>query len=115
MCSDEKHTSDRLAENATFSLFQATDGEFEVIFARQGQNLELVEDFVERVGEQAAGLTLASLWQRPIFKEDVQGVQEPYSTALDTEPSIFPLECELDRDPGQLNDWQHLLYSQARR
>jgi hypothetical protein len=34
------------AENATFSIFQATDEEFTLIFPRAGQNLELVKRYI---------------------------------------------------------------------
>jgi hypothetical protein len=70
----EEHTNHGWAENATFSILQAKDEEFALIFPRAGQDLEVVEDFANRVGEEAAGLTLTPLWQRPNPKEDVQGI-----------------------------------------
>ena len=42
------------AVNATFSLFQATDDEFAAIFPGPGQDIELIEDFTERAGEEQA-------------------------------------------------------------
>ncbi|WP_377830404.1 hypothetical protein ACFKHW_18620 [Bradyrhizobium lupini] len=39
------------AVNATFSLFQATDDEFAAIFPGPGQDMELIEDFTERLGK----------------------------------------------------------------
>jgi hypothetical protein len=62
------------ADNATYSIFQATDEEFATIFPQREQDLEVVEDFVSRVGEDEAKKTLSSLWIRPIHKRDVQGI-----------------------------------------
>ena len=41
------------AENATFSIFQATDAEFEAIFT-DGRDIELADDFFARLGEAKA-------------------------------------------------------------
>jgi hypothetical protein len=62
------------ADNATYSIFQATNEEFESIFPGPGQDIEVVEEYVCRVGESEAGTTLAKLWERPIHKRDVQGL-----------------------------------------
>ncbi|MEY9181656.1 MULTISPECIES: hypothetical protein [Bradyrhizobium] len=62
------------AVNATFSLFQATDDEFAAIFPGAGQDLELIEDFTERVGEEQALRILSPVWERPILKRDAQGI-----------------------------------------
>ena len=103
------------AENATFSIFQLTDEGFTVIFPKAGQNLELVENFVERVGEKVADLTLTLLWKRPILKEDVQGIHGTLFYGYGHRAKYLPdSRCEVDRDLGQLNQWQRLLYSQAR-
>ena len=62
------------AVNAAYSIYQATDEEFEAIFQQPQQDLEIVEDFVDRVGENEASRILTRLWQRPIRKRDVQGI-----------------------------------------
>jgi hypothetical protein len=54
--------------NATFSLFQVTDLEFAAIFPGAGQDIELIEDFIERVGEEQASRILLPVWERPIFE-----------------------------------------------
>lgn len=60
------------AVNATFSLFQATDDEFAAIFSGAGQDIELVEDFTERVGEEQALRILSPVWERPILKRSAR-------------------------------------------
>ncbi|QDX25856.1 hypothetical protein FPZ54_07355 [Sphingomonas suaedae] len=61
------------ADNATFSVFQASDNEFALIFPGDC-DMELVEHFVDRVGEEAAGRALNRMWSRPILKRDVKGI-----------------------------------------
>lgn len=53
------------ADNATFSVFQATEEEFRSIFPN-GQDMELVEDFIERVGDAEVETILSPIWERPI-------------------------------------------------
>ncbi|HWG16533.1 MAG TPA: hypothetical protein VN678_01635 [Acidobacteriaceae bacterium] len=62
------------AINATFSIFQATDEEFGSIFPQPEQDIEIVEDFIDRAGESEADRILTKLWTRPIRKPDVQGI-----------------------------------------
>lgn len=61
------------ADNATFSIFQATEAEFELIFP-DCRDMELAEDLVARLGEEAAGNALSGVWQRPVLKRDAMGV-----------------------------------------
>ncbi len=39
------------ADNSTYSIFAATEDEFEIIFP-VGTDIEFIEDFVDRVGEE---------------------------------------------------------------
>lgn len=61
------------ANNATFSVFQATEEEFAAIFS-DGRDMELVEDLIERLGDEVAGSVLTPIWNRPILKRDALGI-----------------------------------------
>jgi len=61
------------AENATFSIFQATDAEFALIFP-DDQDIELAEDLFERIGNKRARDLLTPIWSRPILKRDAMGI-----------------------------------------
>jgi|GEM_PF-498115 len=61
------------ALNATFSLFQATADEFDIIFPNN-QDIEVIEDLIERVGEHRAGAAPSLIWERPVLKRDAQGI-----------------------------------------
>ncbi len=58
------------ALNATFSVFQATDDEFSAIFPAVGQDIELTQDLIERLGDEKAGRILGPIWERPVLKRD---------------------------------------------
>ncbi|WP_205586520.1 MULTISPECIES: hypothetical protein [unclassified Rhizobium] len=61
------------ARNATFSLFQATEDEYTIVFPN-GQDMETIEDLIERLGDEEAGQLLAPIWERPILKRDAMGI-----------------------------------------
>lgn len=99
------------AVNATFSVFQATDEEFALIFP-DGRDIELVEDLIERIGEQAAGSVLALLWGRPILKRDALGIHG--TLFYDNEhrrDHILPSKREVDWTGGSVNQAQRDLFA----
>ena len=51
------------ADNSTYSIFAATNAEFEAIFPT-GADIEFVEDFFKRLGDEAAGKIQSELWKR---------------------------------------------------
>jgi len=102
------------AANATFSVFRATDEEFAAIFP-DGRDMELVDDLVERLGEEAAGSVLAPLWNRPILKRDVLGIHG--TLFYDNEHRreyIPPSKREIDLDDRSINQAQRNLFARYR-
>lgn len=53
-CYHEKHQIIDGAWNATFSIFQATDEEFAELFPGVDQDMDVVEDVFDRLGEDRA-------------------------------------------------------------
>jgi hypothetical protein len=103
------------ADNATYSIFQATDAEFRTIFPQPGQDLEVVEDYVSRVGEDEAKKTLSSLWKRPIYKHDVQGIHGTLYYDYKERTKYLPKSRrEIDRPTG-LNESERALYARLRQ
>lgn len=103
------------AVNATYSIFQATDEEFEEVFPGPGQDIEIVEDYVLRVGEGDASRTLSQLWQRPIHKRDVQGIQGTLYYGCKDKAEYLPTsKREIDRHQEQLNLAERALYARLR-
>lgn len=97
------------ATNATFSVFQATDDEFAAIFPND-QDMELIEDFFARTGEQGAAV-LAPIWTRPILKRDVQGIHGTLFYGWSDRRHHLPgTKREVDWDERSINEAQRRLY-----
>lgn len=102
------------AANATYSLFQATDAEFAAIFS-DGQDMELVEDLCERLGDDAASSILAQLWARPILKRDAMGIHGTLFYDNDDRRSHIPAsKREVDWNPLYINQSQRDLFLRNR-
>jgi hypothetical protein len=103
------------ADNATYSIFQATDDEFAAIFPGLDQDLEVVEDYVARVGEDEASETLSRLWERPIYKHNVEGIHGTLFYDYKEKAKYLPKSRrEIDRAAGQINEAERALYARLR-
>lgn len=101
------------ADNATFSLFQATDEEFVAIFP-DGRDMELIEDLLERLGDDEAGRILGALWSRPVLKGDAAGLHG--TLFYDNGSRQIPTsKREVDWDDGSINAAQRELFSRHRQ
>lgn len=100
------------ANNATYSLFQATDEEFAAVFP-DGRDMELIEDLIVRLGSDEASRVLAPLWERPILKCEAVGLHGTlfYNNELRQIPSS---KREIDWDDGSINPAQRELFSRHR-
>jgi hypothetical protein len=102
------------AANATYSIFQATDEEYDAIFPGD-RDMELVEDLVGRLGEQEAGRFLVPLWSRPILKRDAVGIHGTLFYDNDRRRGFFPpTKREVDWPADSINPHQRELFAQRR-
>jgi hypothetical protein len=103
------------ADNATYSIFRATDEEFQYLFPGEDQDIELVEDFYARFAEKAATEILNNLWLRPVPKGKAVGVDGTLYYGYTAKRAHLPAsKREIDRDPSQLNEAQRDLYERLR-
>lgn len=106
------------ADNATFSVFQATDDEFSVLFPALGQDIELIEEVMDRIGEEQASKVLGDLWQRPILKREVHGIHGTLyygSSELRWRQHIPSSKREIDTPDRALNEAQRRLFAASRQ
>lgn len=102
------------ADNATFSIFQASSEEFARLFPNS-QDMEFAEDFVERVGEVEAEKVFDALWGRPILKRDAKGIHGTLYFNYATKRSALPAsKREVDYDDSAINPAQRKLFAQWR-
>jgi hypothetical protein len=103
------------ADNATFSIFQATDEEFAVIFPGEAQDIEFPEDLIDRLGEGAAAELLKGIWNRPILKRDAMGIHGTlYYDFKDKRHFLASTKREIDSDPLSINAAQRELFARNR-
>lgn len=102
------------ANNATFSVFQATEAEFAAVFPGPGQDMELAEDFFARLGEERSSV-LEAIWERPILKRDAQGIHGTLFYGWETRRHHIPAtKREIDLNPSYINTAQRALFAKAR-
>ncbi|MGP0018124.1 MAG: hypothetical protein ACLPHP_06115 [Candidatus Sulfotelmatobacter sp.] len=102
--------------NATFNIFQATDKEFASIFPGPGQDIEVIEEYLARVGEDEAAKTLSKIWQRPIYKHDIKGIHGTLHYDWKEKAKYLPKSRrEIDRDPSGVNEYERALYARVRK
>jgi Domain of unknown function (DUF4279) len=103
------------ADNATFSIFQATNEEFRAIFSGLGQDMEISEDFVNRVGEVRAAEILQAIWERPILKRDANGIDGTLYYNAERRRQYLPSsKREVDFDASAINSAQRKLFAEKR-
>lgn len=89
------------AQNATFSVFQATDEEFALLFPN-GTDVAFCGDVESRLTEKQQDDVFGALWSRPVDKKTIHGIHGTYFADLDERQFFFPTRMEtevLDRGP----------------
>ncbi len=62
------------AANCTYDVFAFTDEEFNAVFPLDGQDIEFIEDVLDRLGEDALGKILRPVWKRLVKKPHLVGL-----------------------------------------
>jgi hypothetical protein len=83
------------AMNATYDVFQATEEEFACIFPGD-TDVEFVDDFIARVGEDVAGRTLEPIWSRRISKKTINGIHGTLFYDLEYKKKYYPTKKDSD-------------------
>jgi hypothetical protein len=100
------------ALNCTFSIFEATDEEFALLFPERGQEIQFAEDLRHLVAEEELVSMLIRIWERPIRKRDAQGIHGTLFCGLDRYRRIYRQKREDGVDPrsGDVNAAQRRLF-----
>jgi hypothetical protein len=62
------------AVNCSYDIFSVTEEAFSILFPEVGQDMEIIEDVIDRVGKENLGKTMRNVWERPVRKPDVVGI-----------------------------------------
>jgi hypothetical protein len=81
------------ADNSTYSIFAATEEEFEAIFPA-GADIEFAEDFFERGSDEMGTRITTELWKRPVAKKYVRGIHGTLFYQLTHKKRYYPTKRE---------------------
>ena len=84
------------ANNCTYPIYAFTDDEFSKIFPAPGQDVEFIEDALERLGTEALDAALENVWARLVRKADVIGIHGTLFYELDRKKQFYPSKSERD-------------------
>jgi len=101
------------ALNCTFSLFQATDEEFALLFPEPRQDIQYAEDLAHFPKQAEVNATLHRIWERPIRKRDAQGIHGTLFYQLERYKSWYREKREDAVDPSAINQAQRRLFGLA--
>jgi hypothetical protein len=94
------------ALNCTFSLFQATDEEFALLFPGPQQDIQYVEDLVHLAEQSEINSALCRIWERPIRKSEAQGIHGTLFYQLERYKKWYREKREDAIEPSAINSAQ---------
>ena len=94
--------------NCTFSLFQATDEEFVLLFPEPRQDIQYSEDLAHE--QEAIAAALSRIWERPIRKQDAHGIHGTLFYQLERYKTWYREKREDAVDPSAINQAQRRLF-----
>jgi hypothetical protein len=98
------------ALNCTFSLFQATDEEFALIFPESEQDIQYAEDLPSLPDVDIVLAALSRIRLRPIRKRDAIGIHGTLFYELERYKKVFRRKCEDSVDPYAINEAQRRMF-----
>jgi hypothetical protein len=102
------------ALNCTFSLFQATEEEFNLLFPEPLQDIQYAEDLIALPDHPAVETALKRIWERPIRKQDAIGIHGTLLYQLQRYKEWYPENREDAVMPSAINAAQRRLFSSPR-
>jgi hypothetical protein len=88
------------AENCAYDVFSCEERDFCLAFPANGQDVEFIEDLIDRLGERLAGELVFRISSGPLRKSSVHGINGTIFFGLDHKRQYYPnkRESDLDRD-----------------
>lgn len=84
------------ADNCTYDIYSSDETDFNLIFPGEGQDIEFIEDFTSRVGENVAADTLNRLWQYRENKKNIHGIHGTLFFEMDLKKPFYPTKREAE-------------------
>lgn len=81
------------ANNCTYDIFGISDKGYALMFPN-GQDIEFITDFADRVGQETAVAVTTPMWKRRRDKKKVQGIHGTLFYELDFKKRYYPTKKE---------------------
>jgi hypothetical protein len=101
------------ALNCTFSIFQATDEEFALLFPEPQQDMQYAEDLIGLGPQEKVEAALRRIWERPIRKQDALGIHGTLFYGLERYKTYYRAKREDAVYPSAVNSAQRRLFGIA--
>jgi|688.fasta_scaffold191673_2 hypothetical protein len=85
------------ADNCGYCVFQASSEDFDMIFP-DGKDVEFIDDFFDRVGDQKAETVLSNIWKHRVSKKEIVGLHGTLFFQLAHKKVFYPNKKETDLD-----------------
>lgn len=84
------------AENCEYAIYSMTQEEFAVVFPENNQNVEFIEDLVDRVGDDGVANLLTPVWGRGVRKSEVNGIHGTLFYQLYWKKKFYPTKNDME-------------------
>ena len=82
------------SDNCTYSIFEVTDEDFDLIFCDSGQDIEFAEDLKDRLPHEELQAIVSRIWAMPVEKKEVQGIHGTIFYDLEFKKQYYPSKTE---------------------
>jgi len=83
------------ADNCTYDIFGISDEGCALLFPN-GQDIEFISDFIDRVGKETAEAVTTPMWKRRRDKKNVWGIHGTLFYQLDFKKEFYPTKKEAE-------------------
>ncbi len=80
--------------NCAYMIYAFTEDELTLIFPEPGQDVEFVEDAIDRIGVAEVGKALSEVWKRPVNKAELSGLHGTLFYELIGKKKYYPTKKE---------------------
>jgi hypothetical protein len=81
------------ADNCTYSIFEASEEMFKIIFPKEGQNVEFNTDLSARMEDKEREV-VNEMWDFEVDKKNAQGIHGTLFFELDFKKKYYPTKKE---------------------
>jgi len=73
-----------------------TDEQFATVFSAKGQDIEFIEDVIERLTPEQLDQAFSGVWARPVKKSEISGIHGTLFYELEQKKRFYPSKRESD-------------------